>query len=87
MKARRYEECCEAAVPASVNFDVTPRNQGQTVEVAYGGFGRAEHDAGDPYKRITDRSTRSVTYYRLVGEAEVNGLANARLTSTQGRHR
>ena len=60
-----YERCAEAEVPDGVRFDVPRRNQGQIVEVAYGGFDQAEHDVGDPYKRVHDQSDRSTTYYRL----------------------
>jgi len=41
-------------VPAGVRFDVPKRNQGQSVEVAWGGFGRYEHSEGDDFKRVTD---------------------------------
>lgn len=61
-----YIRCTLNEIPDGVRFDVTMRNQGQIVEIAYGGFGRAEHDAGDPYKRVTDHSDGSVTYFRLV---------------------
>jgi hypothetical protein len=63
--SKRYIECRESDIPAGVRFDVPRRHQGQIVEVAFGGFDRAEHDHGDPYKRITDRSDRSVNYYKL----------------------
>jgi len=61
-----YEKCAEAEIPGKVRFDIPGHLQGQIVEVAYGGFGRYEHGPGDPYKRVTDRSDRSVTYYRLI---------------------
>lgn len=54
-------------VPEGVRFDVNGRDAGQIVERAYGGFSRAEHGYGDPYMRINDQSTRTVTYYRLGG--------------------
>lgn len=62
----RYVPVAESAIPSGVRFDVPRRNQGQTVEVSYGDFGRSEHDRGDLYMRIEDRSDRRVTYYQLV---------------------
>lgn len=67
-----YVEISESEIPAGVRFDVPGRNQGQVIEVAYGGFNRASHDAGDPYKKVTDRSVpvgraSRVTYYRWQG--------------------
>lgn len=62
----KYIKCSKSEIPGSVRFDVPGPNQGQIVEVAYGGFGRAEHGPGDPYKRVTDLSDRSVEYYRRV---------------------
>jgi hypothetical protein len=66
MTAKIYVVCDASDIPAGVRFDVPRRLQGQTVEVAYGGFDRAEHDDGDPYKRVTDRSIgpKATTYYR-----------------------
>ncbi len=61
-----YTPIEESQVPAGVRFDVMRQNQGQIVEVAYGGFDRAEHGNGDPYKRVTDRGDRSVAYYKRV---------------------
>jgi hypothetical protein len=63
-----YVPCREEDVPDNVRFDVPARHGGHTVEVAYGGFSRAAHDAGDPYKRVHDRSIGGTTYYRLVKE-------------------
>ena len=60
-----YIKVDEASVPGNIRFDVPGRNQGQIVEIAYGGWGRHEHDVGDPYQRVTDRSDRSVQYYKL----------------------
>ena len=60
----KYIECASSVVPASIRFDVPRRHDGQIVEIAYGGFDRAAHDEGDPYKRVTDRSDGSVRYYR-----------------------
>lgn len=64
-----YKQINGSEVPAGVRWHVPRRNQGQIVEVAYGGFGRGEMDAGDPYKRVEDRSEPTdsperVTYYR-----------------------
>lgn len=64
-KKHNYVRCDLKDIPAGVCFSVPGRNQGQIIEVAYGGFGRAEHDDGDPYKRICDGSDASTTYYRL----------------------
>ncbi len=61
-----YTKIEESQVPAGVRFDVPRHNQGQIVEVAYGGFDRSEHGNGDPYKRVTDRSDRSVAFYKRV---------------------
>lgn len=66
-----YVEVGEDEIPKRVRFDVPRRNQGQIVEVAYGGFGRAEMDSCDPYRRITDTSLplshpRRVVYERRV---------------------
>jgi len=51
-----YREIPEAEIPERVRFDVPRHNQGQIVEVAYGGYGRAEMGDGDPYRRVTDTS-------------------------------
>mgnify|MGYP001578250302 CR=1 FL=1 len=61
----KYQQVQKHEVPNAVRFDVPLRNQGQIIEIAYGGFGRAEHDDGDPYKRVHDRSDGTITYYRL----------------------
>lgn len=63
----RYIECNERDIHQGARFDVPMRNQGQHIEVAYGGFGRYENDEGAPFKRVTDRSvgTGQVTFYRL----------------------
>ena len=62
----KYTRCDERDIPAAVRFDVPGRNQGQMIEVAYGGLDRGEHDYGDPFKRIKDENGR-VTYYRAEG--------------------
>lgn len=62
----KYVKCDMKDIPAKVRFDVPRHCQGQIVEVAYGGFGRAEQGEGSPWKRITDHSDHSVTYYRLI---------------------
>lgn len=59
-----YVEIDVSAVPLGVRFDVPGQNAGQFIEVAYGGFCRGEHAAGDPYRRVLDRSTHRVTYAR-----------------------
>ena len=60
----KYTEISQDQVPAGVRFDVPRHLQGQIIEVAYGGFSRWEHGPGDLYKRVTDRSDRSVSYYK-----------------------
>ena len=62
----KYTQINESDVPSGVRFDVPRRHQGQIIEVAYGGWGRYEHDDGAEYKREIDRSDRSAAYYRLV---------------------
>lgn len=57
-----YIPCREIDVPEGVRFDVPRRHQGQIVEVAYGGWGRGEHDEGDEYRRVIDKSDRSATW-------------------------
>lgn len=69
MTTSKYIEISASRIPGNVRFDVPRRNQGQHVEVAFGGFGRYEHDDGDQYKRIVDRSTGRTTYYRLSTDA------------------
>lgn len=61
-----YVQIDPSLIPDKVRFDVPRRNQGQTVEVAYGGFDRSEHDEGDMYERITDRSTGGIKYSKRV---------------------
>jgi hypothetical protein len=51
-----YQPIQSAQIPPGVRFDVPRRNQGQIIEVAYGGFGRSEHDDGDLYRRVFDQS-------------------------------
>lgn len=67
MSKHTYIPCDPNSIPANVRFDIPGRNAGQAVEVAYGGFDRAEHDAGDMYKRVTDHGigAGAVTYYIL----------------------
>lgn len=64
--AIQYVVCHESDIPSGVTFDVPRHLQGQIVEIAYGDFGRDGGANGDPYKRVTDRSTGRVTYYRRV---------------------
>ena len=67
--ATKYTECSERDVPAGVRFDTPRRHQGQAVEVQYGGFERAEHDSGAPWKRIVERALGGkATYYRAAAE-------------------
>lgn len=70
MASYEYVEIRESEVPARVRFDVPGRLQGQIVEIAYGGWSRGEHDEGDPYQRVTDRSlVNSRRYYKRVDHA------------------
>lgn len=62
----RYVPCSLAAIPADVTFHVPGANGGQIVEYAYGAIGRSEHDEGDPWMRVVDRSVSpEPRYYRL----------------------
>lgn len=57
------------AEPAEVvRWDVPSHNQGQIVEVAYADPGEHRDEAcvGSLYRRVTDRSDRSVAYYERV---------------------
>lgn len=62
-----YTRCQESDTIAVERWDVPRRHQGQIVEVAFGrpGHHRDESDDGDEFKRVTDRSVPSVSYYRL----------------------
>ena len=60
----RYIQISASEIPDRVRFDTPRRNQGQIVTVSYGGVGRGEHGPGDLYKRVTDASNRTTTYYR-----------------------
>jgi hypothetical protein len=59
----QYTPISEDKVPAGVRFDCPRRLQGQTIEREFGGFSRSEHDDGDLYMRVTDRTTGSVQYF------------------------
>lgn len=61
----KYVQLEKWQVPANVRFDVQAHRQGQIVEVAYGGFDRAEHGPGDLYKRVTDRGVGGGTRYYI----------------------
>ena len=64
MSTTKYVKITADKIPDGVRFDVPQRNGGQIIEVAYGGFGRAEHDEGDKFMRIHDRSDMSTTLIR-----------------------
>ena len=58
-------------VPPSIVFEVERRDQGQTIEYAYGAHPLAKSDIGNPqtapYQRVTDLSEQPefrVSYYR-----------------------
>lgn len=82
--AAGYAPCVEADIPAGVQFTTPRRNQGQIVEVSYGGFGRSEFGFGDPYRHRIDRSDGSSEYARWV-KAEIDPAlrAAAKRLSTQ----
>jgi hypothetical protein len=65
--ATKYERINAKEIPTAVRFDVPRPNQGQIIEVAYGGFSRYEHDDGAEYMRRLDRSIGpdAYEYYRL----------------------
>jgi hypothetical protein len=65
---KTYQEIDETQVPDGVRFDVPRRNQGQMIEVAYGGFGAGPWDDGDLYKRVKDRTAPTTRFYQLKGE-------------------
>ena len=56
-----------ATLPPRIYWDIAPADQGQAIEVAYGGD---RMEAGDSsragWKRVTDRSTGTVRLYRRV---------------------
>lgn len=58
-----YSTVASSRVSDRVRFDVPHRNLGQIVEVAYGGYGRVEHEYGAPYKRVIDRSLSATPVY------------------------
>ncbi len=68
MSKTKYTQIAANQVPANVRWDVPAHCAGQIVEVAYAAArpSRDEAGPGDPYQRVTDRSDRSVTYYRSV---------------------
>lgn len=67
----QYTAIPASEVPGDLVWIIPRRNQGQIVEVAYSNGvpdGRSvnyDADEGARYKRVTDRSDRSVIYYRL----------------------
>lgn len=65
-RGMEYTEIPAQEVPAGARFDVPRQNQGQIAEVAYSTGGRPADECGhgDLYQRVTDRSDRSVTYYK-----------------------
>lgn len=55
--------------PREIRWDVPPQNQGQIIEVAYGGPKTSPDEHCPPWakwKRVYDRSDRTVTYYRRI---------------------
>lgn len=58
----RYVPC--DSIPADVRLDEDRRTSGCHVVVSYGGYSRAEHGYGDPYRQTVDRSDNTVTLER-----------------------
>lgn len=56
-----YEEC-DRPTPTELKWGTPAGNAGQTVTIEYGDYG-SEGTYGAPYRRITDRSDGSVSYY------------------------
>ena len=52
-------------IPDRLRFDTLPADAGQTVEVSYGTFSRAQAGASDEWKRIEDRSEFPNSQYRV----------------------
>lgn len=73
MTKTTYETINPTDVPADLRWDVSPRDAGLAVEVAYADYPTQRGPAGyasDPriaseYRRVVDRSDGSVTYGRL----------------------
>lgn len=65
-----YVKIAEADLPQRVFFTTPRRNQGQAIEEAYGDLRPGEHDVGDLYKSVHDRSINSTVYYRRADEKE-----------------
>lgn len=62
-----YRQVAQADVPSTIRFDVLGRDQGQTVEIAWGTRDRGEAGAGERWMRIDDRSeSHGPRYYRRV---------------------
>jgi len=67
MRKPEYRVIPEAEVPSSLRFDVPGQRQGQIVEYAYADWPVPKHESceGAQYMRRTDRSDRSITFYKL----------------------
>lgn len=63
-----YVPIAERELPETIRWDVPPENQGQIVEVAYADDPPEPSPAcsGCVYRRVTDRSDGSVSYWRRV---------------------
>ena len=69
----QYLPCKETEIPKDARFrwDADHYSRGHIVETSWGGWGRAEHGRGDPFKRVVDRGPGGrVEYFRLAQEAE-----------------
>ena len=65
-KTASYQECGPALVPpaeSGLRFDTPSQNQGQIIEVSYGGWDRSSMDKGAPFKREIDHSTGGWRFY------------------------
>ena len=66
-----YDQIPAGQVPGGIVWVTPARSQGQTVETSYSrgipGARLVNYDAadGDAYRRVTDHSGGTVTYYRL----------------------
>lgn len=60
----RYRPIPADRVPSDIRWDISGHNQGQIIEVAYADYPTQADEAcvGSKYRRITDRSDRSVAY-------------------------
>ena len=77
MSKPKYIEVSRQAIPSDLRWDVSGRDHGQIIEVAYAHARNAKSEAcsGAAYKRVTDASEPTgspnrVAYYRLAKAGE-----------------